>query len=300
MNKFIKQAFTLIELLVVIAIIGILSGLIVVSMSGVTSKANIAKAQIFSNSLRNSLMLNIVGEWKFDGSTGDNLAATPNDVLDSWGGNITTVPVSPNTPTVRTGSNCVSGSCLSFDSGDSVGITTVVNYSDKASFGAWINTSFCSNSAWNFIIEGNSCGGDVLFGIINDNSGKVNFGGECNVPFGGVSSAVSVCDGKWHYVVGTYDKYLALNQAKIYVDGLLSNQKNASGSFVSTASMSFGRGNGAQKFTGLMDEIRIYNAAVPTSEIKEQYYLGLNSLLANGNISKEDYKQRLVDLLASK
>ena len=52
MNKFIKQAFTLIELLVVIAIIGILSGLIVVSMSGVTQKATIAKAQVFSNSLR--------------------------------------------------------------------------------------------------------------------------------------------------------------------------------------------------------------------------------------------------------
>jgi prepilin-type N-terminal cleavage/methylation domain-containing protein len=63
MNKLLRQAFTLIELLVVIAIIGILSGLIVVSMSGVTQKANIAKAQVFSNSLRNSLMLIIVGEW---------------------------------------------------------------------------------------------------------------------------------------------------------------------------------------------------------------------------------------------
>ena len=55
MNRFIKKAFTLIELLVVIAIIGILSGLIVVTMSGVTQKARIAKAQAFSNSLRNAL-----------------------------------------------------------------------------------------------------------------------------------------------------------------------------------------------------------------------------------------------------
>jgi prepilin-type N-terminal cleavage/methylation domain-containing protein len=54
MNELIKKAFTLIELLVVIAIIGILSGLIVVSMGGVTQKANIAKAQVFSNSLKNA------------------------------------------------------------------------------------------------------------------------------------------------------------------------------------------------------------------------------------------------------
>jgi prepilin-type N-terminal cleavage/methylation domain-containing protein len=58
MKKTVSIAFTLIELLVVIAIIGILSGLIVVTMNGVTQKANIAKAQVFSNSLRNALMLN--------------------------------------------------------------------------------------------------------------------------------------------------------------------------------------------------------------------------------------------------
>ncbi|MDD5569203.1 MAG: prepilin-type N-terminal cleavage/methylation domain-containing protein [Candidatus Pacebacteria bacterium] len=41
------KAFTLIELLVVIAIIGILSGLIIVGMSGATQKATIAKRRLF-------------------------------------------------------------------------------------------------------------------------------------------------------------------------------------------------------------------------------------------------------------
>lgn len=49
-----------------------------------------------------------------------------------------------------------------------------------------------------------------------------------------------------------------------------------------------------------MDDVRIYNVAMSTSQIKEQYYSGLNSLLASGNINKEEYKQRLVNLLASK
>lgn len=46
---FSATAFTLIELLVVIAIIGILSGLIIVTMSGATNSANDAKrkAQCF-------------------------------------------------------------------------------------------------------------------------------------------------------------------------------------------------------------------------------------------------------------
>jgi prepilin-type N-terminal cleavage/methylation domain-containing protein len=43
MNKTIRTAFTLIELLVVIAIIGILSGLIVVSMNASVNSANDTK-----------------------------------------------------------------------------------------------------------------------------------------------------------------------------------------------------------------------------------------------------------------
>ncbi len=53
-----KGAFTLIELLVVIAIIGILSGLIVVSMSGATNSANDAKRKANLDVLKKALMYN--------------------------------------------------------------------------------------------------------------------------------------------------------------------------------------------------------------------------------------------------
>jgi hypothetical protein len=46
-------------------------------------------------------------------------------------------------------------------------------------------------------------------------------------------------------------------------------------------------------FDGYIDEVRIYDAAVPTSQIKEYYYLGLNNLLIKGEITKEEYIQRL-------
>ena len=53
-------------------------------------------------------------------------------------------------------------------------------------------------------------------------------------------------------------------------------------------------------FKGLVDDFRIYNAALSTAQIKQNYIVGLNSLLANGNISKEEYNQRLNNLAYDK
>lgn len=57
MQKSNKQAFTLIELLVVIAIIGILSGLIIVSMNGATNSANDAKRKANLDTIRKALIV---------------------------------------------------------------------------------------------------------------------------------------------------------------------------------------------------------------------------------------------------
>ena len=52
----------------------------------------------------------------------------------------------------------------------------------------------------------------------------------------------------------------------------------------------------ARYFYGLIDDVRIYKFALSTSQIKQEYIAGLNSLLANNNISKEEYDQRLNSL----
>ncbi|MDD2496408.1 MAG: fibrinogen-like YCDxxxxGGGW domain-containing protein [Tissierellia bacterium] len=52
-----KKAFTLIELLVVIAIIGILSGLIIISMNGATNSANDAKRKTNIDAIRKALII---------------------------------------------------------------------------------------------------------------------------------------------------------------------------------------------------------------------------------------------------
>jgi type II secretion system protein G len=66
-----KASFTLIELLVVIAIIGILSGLIVISMNGAVNSANDAKRKSNIDELRKALMMYNAsnGTYPIDGSS---------------------------------------------------------------------------------------------------------------------------------------------------------------------------------------------------------------------------------------
>jgi hypothetical protein len=47
---------------------------------------------------------------------------------------------------------------------------------------------------------------------------------------------------------------------------------------------------------GRLDEFVIYNKNLSLSEIKQNYVAGLDSLLAQGGISKNDYSQRIKQL----
>jgi prepilin-type N-terminal cleavage/methylation domain-containing protein len=299
MNKILKQAFTLIELLVVIAIIGILSGLIVVSMSGVTQKANIAKAQVFSNSLRNSLMLNLISEWKLDENTGGVTA-------DSWsGGNTGTLVGATHLPVWKEGSNCISGSCLQFDGTE-----------DYVDFGADSNLSMGTGDAtvslWvefdNALAPGNetliSCGGDTL-----DHKGywlrRYSGTSYLHAFFSSgtirisitLSAPGSLVANTWYNIVVVFDRD---NVAQAYING--SKQTGYSGNITSQAadiqnykSLTIGSWSTAtgSRLAGKMDEVRLYNTAIPTSQIKEQYYVGLNNLLSNNVIEKEEYLNRI-------
>ena len=288
-----KIAFTLIELLVVIAVIGILSGLIVVSMNGVTDKARIAKSKIFSNSLRNSLMNNLVSECKFDGPTSSNGAATANDVLDTWKNINNGVIV--NAPTVKTESDCVSGSCLSFNGSS--------NYVDLGSNSdTSLSLSIATISLW--IKPINRLNNQELISKhLSDNSAsvKLQFNGNNNLQMytlsGGNDNAPSILitDSNWHQIVIV----LGDNGVKGYLDGIekYNRPELLRGLDIAPASnvwLGARPGGVAGTFyNGLMDEVRIYDTSIPTSQIKEQYYAGLNSLFLNGVITEKDYLSRI-------
>jgi prepilin-type N-terminal cleavage/methylation domain-containing protein len=311
MNKIIKKAFTLIELLVVIAIIGILSGMIVISMGGVTNKATIAKAQVFSNSLRNSLMLNIVGEWKVDELT----TATEGTVIqDSWGGNNdgildTYVSTVDSVNKVKTGTDCVSGSCLSFDGVDDyvyvsgsdatsspLAITGAITLSTWVKFNNIGTNSFIMGRG--IVIASSGDYGYTLTRYSTNNCIYFYFHQSSGTTSGLISSFV-FADANWHLVTATWNGTTSTNGIKLYVDGALDKQATSTATSIGQPAYQFRLGrnsDGGYPLNGLIDDARVYNTSMPISQIKEQYYAGLNKLLISGRITREEYLSRVLDL----
>ncbi len=109
------KSFTLIELLVVIVIIGVLAGVTMISTSSSINKANFAKGKAFNESTSNSLLLNLLSEWKFDNSSAE----------DSWQNNNGTVLA--GAPTFLSGANegdCVFGGCVKFNGVDNINLVS--------------------------------------------------------------------------------------------------------------------------------------------------------------------------------
>jgi prepilin-type N-terminal cleavage/methylation domain-containing protein len=282
-----KKSFTLIEILVVIVVIGVLSAFILVGMSSISSKANIAKGQAFSNSLRNSLLINLVSEWKFEGPTTVGGVATVNDAKDSW--RTDNASLIGGNPIVKSSSDCVSGKCIYFDgSGDYVSINSGPVLNNKPiTISLWIKEP-SSATYGTFIIGGTTYGG-----FLRDNSGSYEWDlydtSEHNI-FTPIPSY-----NQWHNVVGTYDGSIQ----KIYVDGVMKNSQSLSITPATTSNISFGAClfcGPSQFTTGFLDEVVIYNIAVPTVVIEQNYYTGLSKLYKNNGITLNEFNLRLVEL----
>ena len=314
MSTFYKTAFTLIELLVVIAIIGILSGLIIVTLGGMTDKANIAKAQVFSNSLRNGLLGNLVSEWNFNNTIGtvDSVLTNGTVISDSWTGSYPGTTV--NGPTLKGGTDCIYDKCLSFDgSNDYVAIGNVnLNITNQMTVGLWVkfigldytgstgvlNTFLgkgypdtapgTPSSGFWFSYDNRGNGKGFNYTCFGNSAGGYSGGGN-NFPYNYTFS-----NNVWYYLSFTVDSssnaklYINASQlgaTRVFTNLVLTNNTNILN--IGSSSMI------GSYFKGLLDDVRIYNTAMPISQIKEQYYAGLNNLLINGSITKEEYISRI-------
>ena len=305
MNKLIKQAFTLIELLVVIAIIGILSGLIVVSMGGMADKATIAKSQVFSNSLRDTLMIDLVSEWKLNEGTGTAIA-------DSWSSGNSGVLTCAGVACWKTGNDCIEGSCLLFDSSDG-NDSLLISYNNNLNnpsqtIEAWINPNVWTSATGAVFRRANGTAQDLYY-VFYGGGGGATANTVYSLIYYTNTSAVDtnyvfpnklVSMGKWSHLV------LVLTsdgKAYFYLNGVLSDTGTATNfshwgrANALTSSVNAVIGNTMQTS---IDNIRIYKTAMPTSQIQERYYSGLNKMLKSGNISREEYSSRISNLIAKK
>lgn len=296
MNILIKskiyKAFTLIELLVVIAIVGILSGLIIVGMSSSVQSANIAKAQIFSASLRDSLLMNMVSEWKLDQAVSD---ITP----DSWSANNCTLTGIGGLPQLQT-SGCVYNNCISFDGVDdylNCGSGNNLSILDAITVEAWVKrVGGNSYNTWNTIVGHTTWSNSFWFEINTNRTVSVNLEGV--VAYGTAKTTKTVTDGAWTHLAFTYDKDIGADNLKIYINGVAEKVLTLTGSIGAPAtSFKIGtaqEGSGTPyTLNGVIDNVRVFNVSVHSSQIKEQYYAGLNRLLASGILDREEYPNRI-------
>ena len=196
----------------------------------------------------------LVGYWNLDGSANDF----------SGGG---------NNGTVNGVSSWVIGKinqALSFNGSNYVSISHISSLNPGSSLwsvSAWVK----GNSDGSVLWKGSSSldlyklavdGGNAIFNI--------NAGGDTVSTT--AKSSVIVNDGNWHLITGVRS---SVNKADIYVYGILSGTSTYAGSGISidtTTPLIIGSENGNKSFfSGLIDDVRVYNRALSSSEVLDVY-----------------------------
>ena len=266
------EGFTLIELLVVIAIIGIIASIVLVATKSVREKAKIAKGLNFAAQVHHALGADAVGIWDFNEGV-DNTCRPEepyNDICDSSGYNNhgerngAGWTAEGDTPSGK-------GYALSFDGVDdyvevpdddsldlvsSFTISTWVykkgvgNYNPSGIFGRSYNLFF-----WWYE------GGTIRLYVWN------LLGNAKALPF----SNEPVPENQWVNLVLIYNGINFL----LYQNGeLIGNISYDEGMRSSNQSLYIGREPYNRHFNGLIDEVRIYEEALTTAQIKKLYAEG--------------------------
>jgi hypothetical protein len=87
-----------------------------------------------------------------------------------------------------------------------------------------------------------------------------------------VESDAALSTDRWHHVAVTYDGTRTETSVKIFVDGVPQNLKvlldELNQTFVSDDPLTIGGGGPAPRFTGLIDEVRVYQGDLPDASIE--------------------------------
>lgn len=265
-----EKSFTVMELLVVIAIMGLLAGIVLVSLKGVRERARIAKNLDFSHTLQHTLGAYAVGVWRFEEGSGDTLH-------DSSGynnhGTINNADWEDSLPEL--------GKALKFyedrgyvevlDSGS-------LDITNEITIEAWIFPNAWQGTGDQWVDKGAHSSKATGYGIMIYINHIMYF----MLGDGSSRHDLTTTDlpstGKWHHIVGTYDG----EEMKIFLDGEIHAQQSDSFKFkgVNSKNLMIGQGTDRDqyRFNGLIDEVRIYNKALTLAQIQQHYAEGLKRI----------------------
>ncbi|RLD17105.1 MAG: hypothetical protein DRI36_04680, partial [Caldiserica bacterium] len=162
----------------------------------------------------------------------------------------------------------ISGKCLYFDGSSYV----EVGKEGDPSLKDWtVECYFKTSSDGVILARGDSNDGYSIYVYDGILKGAIRVNGSREI----VTSSVTVTDNKWHYAA----LVIKSNEIQIYLDGELKNTYPTTGYIASDPgeTMQFGYDNSSDVgetgayFTGYIDEVRVLNRALTSSEIKDNF-----------------------------
>jgi type II secretory pathway pseudopilin PulG len=250
-----SRGFTIVEFTIVILVTGIITGVVLWSVSVAKENGRIAAAALFEANLLSSMNNKLVGEWKFEEGTG--LIA----VDTSGKNNSATFPsvFSWSTDTYKRANSKYS---LTFAGLNYFTLPKSFGISDNDfTIAEWIKSTSSQGQMYN--IYNASGGNGFRFGLDN---GHIAFLIGNNVLPGGWTesggcSSKKVNDGKWHYITGVYNRSGGVFNC--YIDGVKvgSMSIQAYPNMQETSLPIMGSFYNVSPFDGSLDNLRIYTKA---------------------------------------
>lgn len=162
---------------------------------------------------------------------------------------------------------------LHFDgANDKIGVldNAVLNPTEALTIEVWMNADVWAGSIWGAcLLSKQGTGPDKGFGLTVGENGRVEFTHSVDQSWVAVNTPQILGLNTWYHIAGVYDG----SSMKLYVNGILQSQVDVSGTFTPGTGVVMNFGDNptwsGRRFTGTMDEIRIWNVARTDAEIQQ-------------------------------